>query len=141
MDRIYQGRSADFTARMAFAELAPIEIELIQLLAGESVWTDYLVEHGPGLHQIRFDVPEMEPIVEHLAEHGISVTQKASGIRPGTSWTNFDTERLVGFTVEVIGPVPGTHAGHRRLSLERLRVDSWITDLRPSHCLPLSPGP
>jgi hypothetical protein len=108
MDRIYQGRPADFTARMAFAELGPIEIELIQPLAGESIRADYLVEHGPGLHHIRFNVPEMEPIVEHVVEHGIGVTQRANGIRPGTSWANFDTERLVGFTVEVMRPVSGT---------------------------------
>ena len=30
MDRIYQGRPADFTARMAFAELGSIESELTQ---------------------------------------------------------------------------------------------------------------
>jgi Glyoxalase/Bleomycin resistance protein/Dioxygenase superfamily len=108
MDRIYYGQPAEFTARMAFAELGPIEIELIQPLTGESIWADYLAEHGPGLHHIRFNVPEMEPIIEHVAAHGIGVTQRANGIRPGTSWANFDTERLVGFTIEVMKPVPGT---------------------------------
>jgi hypothetical protein len=50
MDRIYEGRPADFTARMAF--------------------------------------------VEHVAEHGIGVTQRANGIRSGTGWANFDADRL-----------------------------------------------
>lgn len=108
MNRVYKGRPAAFTARMAFAELGPIEIELIQPLTGESIWADYLAEHGSGLHHIRFNVPEMEPVVEHVAEQGIGVTQRANGIRPGTSWVNFETERLAGFTVEVMRPVPGT---------------------------------
>ena len=58
---------------MAFAELGPIEIALIQPLTGKSIWTDFLPEHGPGLHHIRFNVPEMAPIVEPVAAHGIGV--------------------------------------------------------------------
>ena len=108
MNRVYHGQPADFTARMAFAELGPIELELIQPLAGESIWADFLAEHGPGLHHIRFNVPEMEPVVAHLAGHNFDITQMASGIRPGTSWANFATEQLVGFTIEVMRPVPGT---------------------------------
>lgn len=88
--------------------LGPIEIELIQPLAGESIWADYLAEHGPGLHHIRFNVPEVAPVVAFVAGQGIGVTQQANGIRPGTSWVNFDTEQLVGFTLEVMRPVPGT---------------------------------
>jgi len=108
MQRFYYGEPSDFTARMAFTELGPVELELIQPVSGKSIWADFLAEHGPGLHHIRFNVPEIAPVVEHVAEHGIGVTQRANGIRPGTSWANFDTERLVGFVIEVMRPVPGT---------------------------------
>jgi len=108
MNRYYHGEPAEFTARMAFAELGPVELELIQPVTGESIWADFLAEHGPGLHHIRFNVPEMEPVVVHLADRDIDVTQMAAGIRPGTSWANFDTDRLVGFTIEVMRPLPGT---------------------------------
>jgi hypothetical protein len=47
-------------------------------------------------------------VIAHFAAHGIEVTQSASGIRPGTAWANFDTERLIGFTIEVMRPVTGT---------------------------------
>ena len=47
-------------------------------------------------------------MVAHLAGHNFDVTQMASGIRPGTSWANFATEHLIGFTIEVMRPVPGT---------------------------------
>jgi len=47
MNRVYHGRPAEFTARMAFAELGSIELELIQPQAGESIWADFLTELGP----------------------------------------------------------------------------------------------
>lgn len=77
-------------------------------LTGDSIWADFLAKLGSGLHHVRFNVPEMEPVIEHCKEHDIGVVQKASSIRPGTSWANFDTERLVGFAIEVMRPVPGT---------------------------------
>jgi len=108
MNLIYRGEPSEFTARMAFAELGPIELELIQPLTGASIWADFLAEHGPGLHHIRYNVEDLEPVVAYLAGQGIGVTQQASGIRPGTSWANFDTEGTAGFTIEVMRPVPGS---------------------------------
>lgn len=108
MNRVYRGAPSEFTARMAFAELGPIELELIQPLTGASIWADFLAEHGPGLHHIRFNVEDLQPVVSYLAGRGIGVTQQASGIRPGTSWANFDTESTAGFTIEVMRPVPGS---------------------------------
>lgn len=106
--RFYHGQPGEFTARMAFAELGPVELELIQPVSGASIWADFLAERGGGLHHIRFNVPEMEPVVEYLAGQNIPVAQQGSGIRPGTTWANFDTERLLGFTIEVMRTVPGT---------------------------------
>ena len=86
IERYYYGLPGDFTARMAFAELGPVELELIQPVSGQSIWADFLATHGPGIHHIRFNVPEMEPVVEYLAGQGIGITQQGSGIRPGTVW-------------------------------------------------------
>lgn len=106
--KFYYGQPGNFTARMAFAELGPVELELIQPLTGESIWADFLAKHGPGIHHIRFNVPELEPVVAYLASHDIGIAQMGSGIRPGTSWANFDTERLIGFTIEAMKTVPGS---------------------------------
>ena len=38
----YFGEPAAFTARMAFAALGPVELELIQPLEGKSNWSDFL---------------------------------------------------------------------------------------------------
>lgn len=108
IQRWYYGEPTDFTARMAFTELGTVELELIQPVAGRSIWADFLAEHGPGIHHIRFNVSEMDPVLSYLAEHGVGVAQMGSGIRPGTVWANLDTERLVGFTIEVMRKLPGS---------------------------------
>jgi catechol 2,3-dioxygenase-like lactoylglutathione lyase family enzyme len=108
IQRFYYGQPASFTARMAFTELGPVELELIQPLEGESIWADFLAVHGPGIHHIRFNVLDLDPVVEYLGERGIGIAQMGSGIRPGTVWANFDTESHVGFTIEVMKMLAGT---------------------------------
>jgi hypothetical protein len=93
---------------MAFTELGPVELELIQPVSGQSIWADFLEQHGGGIHHIRFNVTDMEPVVEYLAGQGIQVAQMGSGLRPGTQWANFDTEGTIGFTIEVMKALPGT---------------------------------
>jgi hypothetical protein len=108
MERFYHGGPADFTARMAWTELGPIELELIEPLEGESIWSDFLEEHGEGIHHIRFNVSDLEGVIRYLTAQGIAVTQQGSGIRPGTTWAYLGTESKVGFIVEVMNVLPGT---------------------------------
>jgi hypothetical protein len=106
--RAYYGQPGNFTARMAFADLGPVELELIQPVSGDSIWADFLRERGGGIHHIRFNVPNMEPVVAYLAGQDIPVAQQGIGIRPGTIWANFATDSLVGFTIEVMQALPGS---------------------------------
>ncbi len=108
MQKFYYGEPAEFTARMAFTELGPVELELIQPVSGQSIWADFLREKGGGIHHIRFNVDEMEPVQEYLAGKGIPSAQHGSGIRPGTIWMNFDSVEQVGFVIEVMKALPGT---------------------------------
>lgn len=106
--RFYYGEPGEFTARMAFAELGPVELELIQPCDGDSIWADFLRERGEGIHHIRFNVSDLEPVIEYLDSQGIQVAQNGSGLRPGTNWANFDTGGIVGFTIEAMNVVAGT---------------------------------
>lgn len=109
IERYYHGESSDFTARMAFTELGPIEMEIIQPLKGESIWTDFLREHGEGIHHLRFNVEDINPVQEHLARYGVLSIQHGTGIRSNTMWMNFGTENLLGFIIEIMKIAPGTN--------------------------------
>lgn len=108
IERYYYGEPGEFSARMAFTELGPVELELIQPLQGESIWADFLRDRGEGIHHIRFNVPDIQPVIEYLGGHGIQAAQMGSGIRPGTTWANFDTESQVGFVIEAMNALPGS---------------------------------
>lgn len=108
VERFYYTEPGDFTARMAFTELGPVELELIQPMTGRSIWADFLKEKGGGIHHIRFNVDELKPVQEHLANHDIFPAQHGSGIRPGTHWMNFGSAEMVGFVIEVMKIAPGT---------------------------------
>ena len=108
IEKFYYSEPGDFTARMAFTELGPIELELIQPVSGKSIWADFLREKGGGIHHIRFNVDEIEPVQEYLAGYDIHPAQYGSGIRPGTLWMNFASEEQVGFVIEVMKTLPGT---------------------------------
>ncbi len=108
IQKFYYGEPADFTARMAFTEMGPVELELIQPVAGKSIWADFLRDHGGGIHHIRFNVDELDPVRRYLAEKDIVSAQHGSGIQPGTTWMNFASEDKVGFVIEVMKVLPGT---------------------------------
>lgn len=108
IQKFYFNKPGNFTARMAFTELGPVELELIQPLEGESIWADFLHEHGGGIHHLRFNVDDVLPVQEYLAEKGIPSAQHGSGIRPGTTWMNFASEEKIGFVIEIMNALPGT---------------------------------
>jgi len=102
------GQPAKFRTRQAFADLGSVELELIQTLEGRTIWSDFLAEHGPGIHHIRFNVPDEKAVTTYLQGKGIAKTQEGAGIREGSYWANYDTEKLVGFVIEILQPAPGS---------------------------------
>jgi methylmalonyl-CoA/ethylmalonyl-CoA epimerase len=108
LKRFYRGKPGNYTSRMAWADLGPIELELIQPLEGESIFRDYLEEHGEGIHHLKFLVAELEPVIEYLAGFGIEVSLRGEGLRPGTEWAFFGTESQMGFGIEIMNVVPGS---------------------------------
>lgn len=104
----YYGEPAHFHTRQAFADLGSIELELIQPIDGKSIWSDFLEEKGPGLHHLRFNVPDHKALTAYLATQKLGPTQEGAGIREGSYWVNYDTEKAVGFIIEVLQPAPGS---------------------------------
>ncbi len=116
-----KGRPAKFRTRQAFADMGSIELELIQPLEGQTIWSEFLASHGPGIHHVRFNTENLEEVIDHLGGRGIGITQEGAGIREGTRWVNFDTEERVGFTIEVMKPAPGTDGRTPRTQAEDRR--------------------
>lgn len=102
------GQPARFRTRQAFADLGSVELELIQPLEGQTIWSDFLAERGPGIHHIRFNVPDEKALTSYLGGKGIGKTQEGAGIREGSYWVNYDTEKRIGFIIEILQPAVGS---------------------------------
>ena len=60
INAIEKGKTNSYTQATAFAKLGHIEIELIQIIEGESIHTDFLKAQGEGIHHLGFRVAELE---------------------------------------------------------------------------------
>ncbi len=108
IETTYHGEPGQFKYRQAFASLGSVELEIIQPLEGPSIWSDFVAAHGEGIHHIRFNVAEWDDTLAYLKGKDIQVLQSGTGLRPGTVWANLSTEEILGFTIELMKPVPGT---------------------------------
>jgi catechol 2,3-dioxygenase-like lactoylglutathione lyase family enzyme len=80
----YRGKPADFVASISLSYLGDMQLELIEPVSGENVYSDFLREAGPGLHHICVEAesPErFDAALAEAAEQGAPVVQQ--GVMPG----------------------------------------------------------
>jgi catechol 2,3-dioxygenase-like lactoylglutathione lyase family enzyme len=97
----YRGVEEKVRVKQAFVQLGDVEVELIQPVEGRSGYKDFLDETGGGIHHVLFEVSDIDPVIQKLEKHGITVLQSGTGIRPGTRWALLDTKEILGFLVEL----------------------------------------
>lgn len=97
MKGMYRGKPGNFRFREAFVKLGHVEVEIIQPLEGDSVYSEFLEKKGEGLHHIRLDVPDVDEAVRSWADEGMEIIQWGTGLRPGTRWAYLNTAELPGF--------------------------------------------
>jgi len=105
----YHGQPANFRLLLAFAKVGKIQIEIVQPLEGQNIYSDFLRDHGPGLHHIRLTIPEFEQGVAALIGAGIENIASGTGVHVGSKWAYFDTtNQLEGVVVELRTRLEGT---------------------------------
>jgi hypothetical protein len=97
--RIYRGQHGDFRMRLAFLEAGPVQIEFIQPLEGGNIYSEFLKEHGEGLHHILFEAKDPASIIAGI---GAPVLQSGgSSLRPGATWSYLDTQEMLKAMIEL----------------------------------------
>jgi catechol 2,3-dioxygenase-like lactoylglutathione lyase family enzyme len=80
----YHGKPADFVASISLSYLGDLQLELISPVSGQSVYSDFLRNSGPGLHHVCTEAasPEQfDALLAQAADNGASVVQQ--GVMPG----------------------------------------------------------
>lgn len=100
------GEPTDCTVRVALSYLGPMRIELIEVQNPEepSVYSEFLREHGYGLHHVGVLTTNMDESVAAAAQSGISVVQEGSGfgLDGDGHYAYLDTQERLGMVVELI---------------------------------------
>ena len=105
--RTYHGKKGDFQAKFCFYKFDNIEIELICPIQGENIWTDFLEDHGPGLHHLKFSVPTHQDTEKLFHEHGVEMISSGAAVGPnkGKTWVYYDTWEKLGFFIEMMNEI------------------------------------
>jgi catechol 2,3-dioxygenase-like lactoylglutathione lyase family enzyme len=106
-----RGKPTTIRGKIGVAQVGPVQFELIQILEGESIHSEFLREKGEGLHHIGFYVRDIEARLQACRDAGIEVLQKGT-IRQGPVTINYaylDSVSIGGVVFEYIqyriGPV------------------------------------
>ena len=108
-DMTYHGRPVQHRFRAAFAMVGPMQLELIQPLEGDNIYSDFLDEHGEGIHHLgHVRVSDLDEAIEALEKEGFPCLQ--SGRFPGGGLAYMDTGKALGVIIELLqmpeGPSP-----------------------------------
>ena len=98
----YNGKPVE-NARFAtgIADVGPLQIELIQPVAGDLPYADFLKEHGEGLHHVgHIYVPDIDTAVKALEERGYPCI--FTGSTPTTKFAYVDMTEAMGVIVELV---------------------------------------
>ena len=100
----YHGQPSEFMFRTAFAQVGPLRLELIQVIAGQTIYDDWAEQRGYGLHHIGVLVDDMDKALEEAREAGLSVLQEGSGygLDGDGHYAYLDTVKLIGTILELI---------------------------------------
>lgn len=98
----YHGKPGNYRLLLAFATVGNTQLEIVQPLEGQNIYSDFLEEHGPGLHHIRLTVPDFEEKSAYLEASGIKNIASGTGVHVGSKWAYFDTSQILeGVVVEL----------------------------------------
>ena len=63
----YHDRPADFVASISLSYLSDMQLELISSVSGPNIYSDFLRDHGPGLHHFCAEADSAEQFASALA--------------------------------------------------------------------------
>lgn len=99
----YGDAEGRFEMLLAMGGSSP-QVELIQPLAGPSIYQDFLDEGHVGLHHLGVFVDDLDEAIARMAETGYHVTQTARGygLNADGGFAYFNTENDLGAVIEAI---------------------------------------
>lgn len=96
----HRGQPRPLKMKLAFASLGPVQLELIQPLGEESIYSEFLKARGEGVQHLGFYFDSLEETVGKFQEAGIAVVQGRWTKEGGFAY--MDTEGVGGVCLELL---------------------------------------
>jgi methylmalonyl-CoA/ethylmalonyl-CoA epimerase len=100
-DVITRGKPTPYTMKVTFAQMGPLRLELVQVVEGECIYTEFLKEQGEGIHHLGFEAADLEKEVANAEEQGLEMIchLKMVGIM---AFAHFDPGKTNGVRIELV---------------------------------------
>ena len=97
---ILRGKPVDTTIKVAFVQSGDLQIELIQPVGGDNLYTEFLQTRGEGIHHLGYRVEDMEAMRAVFTEKvGEPVFYRHMGIM---EFAYYDTSEVGGLMIEFL---------------------------------------
>lgn len=98
------GKPADYKMRVALSNIGTLRIELIQVLGGDTIYQEFIDEHGYGVHHFGLLVDNMQDALQCAENAGFVMTQDGAGfgLDGDGHYAYLNTEDKIDVTLELI---------------------------------------
>jgi len=98
------GKNTDYAMRVALSYFGTMRIELIEQLKGDTVYSDFIRDHGYGIQHLGVLVDDIEGAIRAAEKAGIAMIMDGAGFGPDDDghYAYLDTEKYIGTTIELI---------------------------------------
>ena len=101
--RIYGEIAPDAQVRGAITQMGNIEFELMEPVAGRTIQSDFLEQHGEGVVHLCAHTDDLDRDIKELTDLGYEVISEGR-IEDGGHFAYFDTREVGGLVLELFQP-------------------------------------
>jgi len=95
-----RGKPVKTKIKVAFAQSGDVQVEFIQPVEGENVYTEFLASKGEGIHHLAFQVEDMDAMKAEFAKKGLEpVFYRDMEVM---EFAYFDTSEVGGLMIEFL---------------------------------------
>ena len=98
------GKPAEYTMRVALSYFGPMRVELIEQVAGDTVYQEFIDRQGYGVQHLGVLVDDMDAAIAQAAAAGFAMVQDGAGFGPDDDghYAYLDTVDAIGTMIELI---------------------------------------
>ena len=98
------GKPCEYKMKIALSYIGKMRIELIEPLEGDTVYKEFIEDHGYGVHHLGVLTDDMKGSLKNAESARIAMIMDGAGYGPDDDghYAYLDTEKLIGTTIEFI---------------------------------------